>query len=182
MRLTLVRHTAVAVAPGICYGQRDVELAMSFADEWREIGRQIDATRFDRVYSSPLSRCARLAAVIVGAEAVTFDERLRELHFGDWEMADWDSVFASAAGKAWFADYVNAHCPNGEAFTDQIARMRAFFAELRARGDAEVLAFTHAGNLRAAMCLLAGKTPVEAFTTPVAYGQILTLEIDEYES
>ena len=33
MIVTLIRHTSVAVAPGICYGQSDVDVAASFADE-----------------------------------------------------------------------------------------------------------------------------------------------------
>lgn len=176
MGLILVRHTAVAVAPGICYGQSDVGLAPTFASDWQAIKRQIDATAFDRVYSSPLSRCARLAAAVAGVP-VTHENALRELDFGDWEMTSWDAIFASSEGKAWFADYVNVRCPNGEAFVDQLARMRAFLAALRERREASVLAFTHAGNLRAALCLLAGKTPVEAFTTPIAYGQILSFDI-----
>ena len=174
MRLTLVRHTSVAAPKGICYGKTDVPLASTFRAEMEQIRQEIDAENFDAVFSSPLSRCTRLAAEVCAGRLVTFDERLRELDFGDWEMADWNSVFASQEGKEWFADYVNTRCPNGESFADQIARMRSFLAATRAANYSNILVFTHAGSLRATMCLLQDKTPEEAFNTPLDYGQILT--------
>ena len=33
MKITLIRHTQVAVKPGICYGQTDVETAPGFTGE-----------------------------------------------------------------------------------------------------------------------------------------------------
>ena len=182
IQLTLIRHTAVAVPRGICYGQSDVGLAASFAAESEAVRQAIAAATFDRVYTSPLTRCTRLAAAIGHAQAISVDDNLRELHFGDWEMADWDSIYASPQGKAWFADYVTTRCPNGEAFTDLIARMRVFVRLLQAAGQRRVAAFTHAGNLRAAMCLFTGRSPQEAFTIPVAYGQILTFRLENDES
>ena len=33
MKLTLIRHTSLQIEPGICYGQSDIDVAVSFADE-----------------------------------------------------------------------------------------------------------------------------------------------------
>ena len=181
MQLTLIRHTAVAVPSGICYGQSDVALAPSFVAESAVIRQAIAAATFDHVYTSPLSRCMQLATAIGHSQPISVDDNLRELDFGDWEMADWDSIYASPQGKAWFADYVTTRCPNGEAFTDQIARMCTFVRRLQAAGQRRVAAFTHAGNLRAAMCLFSGRSAQEAFTIPVAYGQILTFSLENDE-
>lgn len=61
MRLVLIRHTSVAVPRGICYGQTDVPLADSFPDEATMVKQRLSRYHFDCVYSSPLSRCVKLA-------------------------------------------------------------------------------------------------------------------------
>lgn len=172
MEVTFVRHTAVRVDRKLCYGKTDVALADSFRDELQAIMRALDGTPCDAVFCSPLSRCRRLAEeMALEGRGIEFDDRLVELDFGDWEMAEWDSIFASPAGRAWFNDYVNVRCPNGEAFTDQIARMNSFLDSLHTSDHRHVLVVTHAGCIRAALCLLHGKAPADAFATRLDYGQ-----------
>jgi len=178
MKLTLVRHTAVDVPKGICYGKTDVPLASTFLDEMETIRQKIGSSTFDCVISSPLARCTQLAELIVPGQRVSIDHRLCELDFGDWEMTGWDSIFVSQEGKAWFADYVNTRCLNGESFSDQIARTRSFLMAIRMSGYKNVLLLTHAGSIRAMMCLLQDMAPQEAFNTPLSYGQIVTFSLD----
>lgn len=178
MKLTLVRHTSVDVPKGICYGKTDVPLASTFVDEMETIKKKISSSTFDCVISSPLARCAELADHIASGQSVAIDHRLCELNFGDWEMTDWDSIFASQEGKAWFADYVNTRCLNGESFADQIDRTRSFLMAVRMSEQKNILAFSHAGSIRAMMCLLLGKSPLDAFSTPLSYGQIVTFSLE----
>ena len=56
MKITLIRHTRVAVETGICYGWSDVGVAPSFETEASRVKENISNERFDIVYSSPLSR------------------------------------------------------------------------------------------------------------------------------
>ena len=179
MEVTFIRHTAVQVDRRLCYGKTDVALADSFPDELLAIMRALDGTPCDAVFCSPLSRCRRLAEdVVIKGREIEFDDRLVELDFGDWEMAEWDSIFASPAGRAWFNDYVNVRCPNGEAFTDQIARMNSFLDSLRTSDHRHALVVTHAGCIRAALCLLHGKAPAAAFATRLDYGQVLRFALE----
>ncbi|MDE6452561.1 MAG: histidine phosphatase family protein, partial [Odoribacter sp.] len=62
MKITLIRHTRVTIPPGICYGWSDVDVAPSFETEAGQVKKGILYERFDAVYSSPLSRCRKLAA------------------------------------------------------------------------------------------------------------------------
>ena len=55
MKITLIRHTRVAVETGICYGWSDVGVAPSFETEASRVKENISNERFDIVYSSPLS-------------------------------------------------------------------------------------------------------------------------------
>jgi len=91
MKLWLIRHTNVNVAPGICYGQTDVDVAETFENEAQVIKKQIENIEFDKVYSSPLIRCKKLAEYLFNTN-IKYDTRLRELNFGEWEMQAWDKI------------------------------------------------------------------------------------------
>lgn len=138
------------------------------------VRQKLEGQFFDAVYSSPLSRCTKLACSIFPESQIRIDQRLTELDFGDWEMAEWNSMSETPEGKAWFADYVNTHCPNGESLLDLMNRSQSFLAALSGNSFSHVLVFTHAGIIRSMMSLLQHKTPEEAFNTPLEYGQIVT--------
>lgn len=178
MKLTLVRHTMVDVPKGICYGNTDVALAASFESEVIPIQEKLSAENFDAIFSSSLSRCTALAERLANNKNIRIDQRLKELNFGDWEMEHWNSFFESADGKAWFTDYVNTPCPNGESFAEQIRRTKSFLFDLKCTTFSNVLLVTHAGIIRATMSLLQDKTPEETFNTSLEYGQIVTFKLD----
>ena len=91
MKITLIRHTRVAVETGICYGWSDVGVAPSFETEASRVKENISNEQFDIVYSSPLSRCRKLAA-FCGFHEPILDDRLKELNFGEWEMKSWNEL------------------------------------------------------------------------------------------
>jgi alpha-ribazole phosphatase len=107
----LIRHTSVAVARGICYGQSDVPPAATFAAEAAEVRARLPWVPTE-VWSSPSARALRLAETL-GAPAVRIDARLLELNFGDWETRAWES-FHDAQSEAWARDPWNIRPPNGE--------------------------------------------------------------------
>ena len=91
MDIYLIRHTSVDVPAGTCYGQTDVPLKPSFEAEAATVKKELDRYAFDAVYTSPLSRCTRLAAYCGYPEALR-DDRLKEIHMGDWKFVDRKSV------------------------------------------------------------------------------------------
>ncbi|MDE6338625.1 MAG: histidine phosphatase family protein, partial [Muribaculaceae bacterium] len=82
-KITFVRHTAVDVEPGVCYGRSDVALKSTFREEALCVSNSLkDAIKkngkpFDAVYRSPLSRCRLLAEACEYPDAIP-DERLYE--------------------------------------------------------------------------------------------------------
>ncbi len=174
MILTAIRHTSVDVPSGICYGITDVPLAASFQEETAQIESELGNRQFDRIYSSPLKRCSQLASSLFPEKIIFPDGRLKELNFGDWEMQEWNTIFNSPEGKVWFEDYTRASCPNGESFAYLVTRVKSFLDELKAYENEPIAIFTHAGVIRALMCLLQEKSAEEAFNTPLKYGQIAT--------
>ena len=122
MDVTLIRHTAVDVPPGTCYGQTDVPLRPTFPQEAARVHRSLDEFRpFDAVYVSPLSRCVRLAAWCGYPDAVC-EARLMELNFGEWEMQRYDAI-RDPRLAAWYADYLHVPATGGESFLEQLARV-----------------------------------------------------------
>ena len=61
MEVILIRHTSVDVPKGVCYGQTDVPLRDIFEEEASITAQQLQNDVFDAVFTSPLSRCTRLA-------------------------------------------------------------------------------------------------------------------------
>lgn len=174
MKLTLVRHTSVDVEPGTCYGQSDVDLKPTFPEEAAIVRGNLGGKRFDAVFTSPLSRCVRLAERCGYKDAVR-DDRLKELNFGEWEMKRFDEI-TDARLQEWYEDYFNVRPTGGESFADQQIRLKDFIDTLPDKGYGSVLIFAHGGILLQAM-LLAGKiTPEEAFDHQPPYGGIIELE------
>jgi broad specificity phosphatase PhoE len=77
------------------------------------------------------------------------------MHFGNWDGLSWDDVEQRDAHAlaAWMADWQHQRAPGGESFTDLIARVADWLADLAAatRRDrvGEVVVVAHAGSIRA---------------------------------
>ena len=93
MDVFLIRHTSVDVPAGTCYGHTDVALRPTFPEEAARVKQQLDTYTFDAVYTSPLSRCTRLATYCGYPDALR-DDRLKELNMGAWEMQPFDAITA----------------------------------------------------------------------------------------
>ena len=176
MKVTFIRHTSVNVAPGTCYGQTDVALASTFPIEAESVKKRLEGRRFNRVFTSPLSRCWRLAEYC-GSPGAIIDDRLMEMDFGAWEMQRFDSI-SDPRLQEWYDDYINVRATEGESFMDQRTRFMSFIEEITASSneDDEVALFTHGGILIQAMMLYNGLTAEEAFNSQPSYGTIMTIE------
>lgn len=168
MKLYLIRHTAVDVLQGICYGQTDVALKDTFESEAAIVKQNLDSIRPAIVFSSPLSRCARLAA-FCGFDKPLFDKRLMELHFGDWEGEEWRNLDMSV----WETDWINPPAPNGESFMDLYARITSFFEELKEKEHDPVFIFTHGGVVSCARVYFKQADIKESFSLMPGYGEIV---------
>lgn len=175
MDIFLVRHTAVDVPKGVCYGQTDVPLAPSFAEEAALVKEKLRYIRFEAVYTSPLSRCTRLAD-FCGYPTAIRDQRILELHFGDWEMQSFDQI-ADPRLQAWYDDYLNVRTTGGESFMDQYERVSEFLETLKQRHTHSVLVFAHGGVLGCAKVYAGLSTPADVFAQIPAYGEVLRISL-----
>jgi alpha-ribazole phosphatase len=151
MKLWLLRHARVEVAPGICYGASDLAAHAQHSRESAVAAAALLPLGLP-VWVSGLSRAGRLAAELCllrpDLGPARSDLRLNEMNFGAWEGQAWDAVPKSAF-DAWTEDFAN-HAFGGVESTQQVIdRVAAALAETRARGASEALWITHAGVIRA---------------------------------
>ena len=143
MELHLIRHPRPDVAPGICYGQSDVGLAEPAAAAAARL-RALLPAEF-ALHASPLAR-ARLLALELGTPVL--DARLREMHFGAWELQPYAGI--GAALDAWAADPLGFRAPGGESARGMAARVLAWLDErLAAPTPGALVVVAHGGPLRA---------------------------------
>lgn len=174
MEVILVRHTSVDVPPGTCYGQTDVALRSTFSEEAEAVYRRLAGyAPFDRVYTSPLSRCIRLAEYGGYADAAR-DSRLLELNFGAWEMQRYEEIRDSRLTE-WYADYLYVPVTRGESFAGQLRRVSSFLDELRKEPYRRVALFTHGGVIACAQVYAGSVRLEEAFSRIPPYGGIVSI-------
>jgi alpha-ribazole phosphatase len=176
VKIAFIRHTAVEVAPGLCYGRLDLPLAVTAAEDIAGVVARLADFGAARIWSSPATRCRRLAealAPVIGGDPA-FDDRLLELHLGGWEGRSWDEVPRADLDR-WAADPLGFTAPGGEPGSALIARVTAAFEEIMAcAGDHVVV--THGGPLRI-LSALARQAPIDLLTPAPALGSVEIIEI-----
>ncbi|AQG78586.1 histidine phosphatase family protein [Spirosoma montaniterrae] len=203
MDVYLIRHTEVAVGRSVAYGQSDVDLADAY-DEQRDRLLAHLPTDAAAIFSSPLTRCRRLADDIAGSMAagsrietapgqtalidahrpvVVHDDRLKEYHFGDWEMVPWATI-DRAALDPWMADFVTVRVPNGENFQDLFDRVSRFWREqilplAETQPGQPVFIVTHGGVIRALLCLFLDLSLHNAYRINLDYGAVTKLTLTD---
>jgi len=174
--LWLVRHPRPAVPAGLCYGASDVPIDDAHLDELLA-ALPARLPRDAPLYSSPLSRCLRLAHGLhrAGFAAPAIDRRLREMDFGAWEGGTWSDVPREQI-DAWRDDLERYVPPGGESVAALAARGLEFVATLPAGSRAIVV--THAGVMQTLVRALRGMPLSEFGGMRIDYGQVVVLGRD----
>jgi alpha-ribazole phosphatase len=159
LEVYFVRHPRPAVPPGVCYGSTDLGLA---EDASLVAARLLPALpRHLPLFASPLGRCRALAERL--HPAPIYDERLKEMNFGDWELRPWSELPRSEL-DAWAASPLDYAPPGGEPVSALKRRVAAFVADRSVAGDASIIVVSHAGVLKVLAAELAGH-PFEVWST-----------------
>lgn len=164
MKVSLIRHTSVVVDGNLtCYGNSDVAVRDSFPAEAEQLKQEIATLSPSAVFSSPLTR-ARMLAEYCGYPAATLDDRLREMHFGEWEMRPWSEILDTDDIPAFFDYYITNAVPGGESLAQQQARVKAFLDEQQSAGQSHIMLFCHGGVINCALSLINNIPLREAFS------------------
>jgi alpha-ribazole phosphatase len=171
MALTLLRHTTPDVVPGTCYGRTDLDVADSFPEEAKAVLSKLP--KVDRIVSSPLQRCRRLADYVgqsLGL-SVEVEPRLTEMDFGSWEGTLWSDIPRDGL-DAWAADFLHAKPHGGESVAELSERVRATLSDWFDPSQRTLLV-VHSGVVKAA--LAEGGTS-EDYNTTIDFGRTVDLD------
>ena len=162
--MIFLRHPRPEVPAGTCYGRMDIGVG---PEGEADIERALAETpRLMRIIASPALRCRGLAEALAARDWVTlsFDPRLWELNFGDWEGMPWDLIRRSDSDR-WAADPWRIAPPGGETFAEVHARVGAVLAE----ASPETALVCHAGPIRAARMIATGASYDTVLAEAVPY-------------
>ncbi len=166
--MIFLRHPRPEAPEGLCYGRTDLDIG---PEGEAEIVQALEATpRVARVIASPALRCRGLAEELALRDgvALSFDPRLWEMDFGDWEGKHWDEI-PRQDSEPWTEDPWNIGPPGGEAFAAVHARVGAVLAEIIVNSGPGTALVCHAGPIWAARMILTGAGLEAVCAEPVPY-------------
>lgn len=151
MEIYLIRHTTPLIKSGTCYGQADLDVTDSFEQEAACIKPYL-TPHMETVISSPLKRCRQLAQYLFPNHTIQYDDRIKEIHCGEWELQPWD-VIDKQQLDPWMADFVNVQIPGGESYVELYQRVTAFFEEVKQK-YASLAIVAHGGVIRSILAYI----------------------------
>ena len=179
MDIYLIRHTTPAIELVYCYGQSDLDVAKTFPVEAKRVKAQLPDFKKVKVYSSPLIRCKKLAGYLDLGE-ITFDDRLKEIHFGHWEMMPWKKIDKDSL-DTWKKDFVNLKAPGGESFQDMHDRVMDFFNEMLLKEKNDLLVVCHGGVIRAILSNILQIPLMNMFRLNIDFGAVSKVIVNNDE-
>jgi len=151
---------------------------------WRQMRSTVgDAAPWQRIVTSPLTRCAGFADELAARLGipVTREERLRELGFGDWEGVDPARLYRDdPQAVADFWDDPTAHPPpGGEPFGQFQARVVDGLDSVRERYQGQhVLLVIHGGVIRMLLAHVLGMPAANLFRMEVPYAAASRIRVE----
>ncbi len=151
--IILVRHGETRWnREGRVQGHGDSPLTPKGAAQARAYGRRLREMLEElgqwRVVSSPLGRCAQTTGILcevagLDFRAVTFDDRLREVHTGQWSGLPKSELASRYPGmmEGEGLDHWVFRCPGGESHQDVTARLAHWLSGLKP--DDKIIAVSH---------------------------------------
>ena len=163
MKLWLLRHAAVVLEAGLCYGASDVAAQPVLNQEAAEKAAVFLPSALP-VCTSFLQRTRQLGAALRSLRPdlgePLADARLNEMNFGSWELQAWNAV-PRAAFDRWMADFPHHRFGGAESTQMVIDRVAETVREWTDRGVEEAVWISHAGVIRAMQYLaLHGSAPI----------------------
>ncbi len=163
--IVLVRHPPVDERfRSLCYGSSDVPLGPDGTTLAQELVERLAAQPITQVFHSGLIRAGIVADRLgerIGVVPI-IDPRLRERHFGEWELRPWNAIH-DETGDAMMGmvdDPDGWRPPDGETTFELRDRVIAWYRELPTAGN--LVAVCHGGPIAVLLGTLGG-VPVSAW-------------------
>ncbi|SMF73261.1 alpha-ribazole phosphatase [Paenibacillus uliginis N3/975] len=136
-------------------GHTDIGILQESLTELLPVKNALEGRTFHKIFCSDLKRCRETLDWIYSAstDSVVFDNRLREMDFGDWEGKTYDQLKHYSIYREWLDNPQSVTPPGGEAWEHFQGRLADFMNSLtcwvKEEGkDNHVLMVTHGGVIR----------------------------------
>ena len=159
MKLWITRHGQTDYNKmKIMQGRVDKPLNETGIAQAHEIRKSLEGITFDAVYSSPLSRAVKTAAIIgdIPEEEVIKDERITEFSFGRFERKKYTGMGLPMM-LYWTCPEVFIKPKTVESIPQAIKRVSSFFDDLKSKDYRNVLIVCHGGIMRVLCGILEGR-------------------------
>ncbi|MDA7746108.1 histidine phosphatase family protein [Psychromonas sp.] len=162
----LLRHGDVDLAPDVCYGQLDCNVADSFDDELLKVKRYLvdnvlpsgdcQIETMPEFITSPLKRCYQLAdgltSQLNGKSNLQTYDAFKEINFGSWEGINWVEIGKNKIDD-WNENFIDFMFPEGESAGIFHERVMNGWHELlddlaKQKQQQTFIIVTHAGVIR----------------------------------
>ncbi len=174
--LYLIRHTRPDIAPGICYGQLDIDVSDSFTSEAEVVLHWLP--HVELIFTSPLKRTRKLAEHLTKSQhcELRSDVRLMEKHFGLWEGRAWNSIPHHEI-DAWAADIMGHQIEGGESAQQLMHRTSAFLSDIAPLPHRHIAIVAHGGSIRALLAQLAAAPLPATLAWQIDYGAVIAVRL-----
>ncbi len=171
--LFFVRHAETDLAGTFC-GHSDPPINSRGQTQILEMISRLQSETFDAIYSSDLRRAMETAIPLAQAFTlpVIMSDRLREIHFGDWESLSWaeieqrDAIYA----RRWMDAFPALTAPHGESFAHFEERVLAEVKHLQSVAEKKRIAvITHGGVMRVVLRRFLGYNEEQAWNLTKPY-------------
>jgi alpha-ribazole phosphatase len=174
MEIYLIRHTTPDIETGICYGQADLDIATSFIRETESIAKCLPRN-IQYVFSSPLQRCRKLTDVLFPDHSTEFNDSLKEIDCGDWELKKWDDLPKDIL-DSWMKEFVSSPFPNGESYRQFYQRVINQFEMIVQRCNGPVAIVSHGGVMRSILSCITDTPLQDSFDRfKISYGAVIKI-------
>ena len=146
MKIYVIRHgESENNLKGKWTGWFDAPLTEKGMDDARAVGEVIRGIRFDKIYSSDLSRAVNTARLAIPGCEPELSAQLREIDIGDLANKPQSVLSGEELDQVFKYGYARFGGETNEQF---FGRVTSFAKELESSGCDTVAVFTHAGWLR----------------------------------
>ena len=156
MRLTLIRHAMTDWnATGRWQGHSDTPINPQGERQALQLGKRLEHYHFDAIYSSPLQRARRTLELAIPGSVPVFDDRLKEIDFGEFEALTYPENLTHPQFSSWLANPLSNPTPGGESLEAVVTRMMGWLETLapdentNEKAEKHYLAVSHSCAIRA---------------------------------
>ncbi|MBP5303590.1 MAG: histidine phosphatase family protein [Clostridia bacterium] len=154
----LVRHCeATGNVQRICHGITDSDITDNGRSQLECLTKRFEDVALDCVYSSHLFRAQETARAIIRNKEIPHhvDERLSEIHVGEWENIPWKDLPAlyPEQSENWSYHPEKFAAPKGESMVQMYSRMKdALNTIIKSHEGKTIAVVSHGCAVRNALC------------------------------